>query len=241
MRDSSPDPARTWPGAMRSTSTTSQPASAQWRASDAPKTPAPTTTSERSPVTAGRLAGRVAGPPGACVRDGRSPARSGRAPQRPLPPRRLGCTASAPPGTALGSGCWSRLGNEAVRPGGWGSSRARDLANLLGLRPESGTKSRAARELRWIGPGTEADPGQFGRSPRQGLRPKWPAPGSRSGPGVRARLGRDRRRGCALVGVVRGAECASRPSRPSGAASPRLPPLPRSDSRRAHPSAMAGA
>ena len=56
MRDSSLDPERTWPGAMRSTSTTAQPASAQWRATDAPKTPAPTTTSERSPVTAGRLA-----------------------------------------------------------------------------------------------------------------------------------------------------------------------------------------
>src|SRR3954447_18581538 len=56
IRDSSPDPARTWPGEMRSTSTVSQPASAQWRASDAPKTPAPTTTSERSAVTARRLA-----------------------------------------------------------------------------------------------------------------------------------------------------------------------------------------
>src|SRR3954462_6521767 len=59
MRDSSPEPARTWPGATRSTSTTSQPASAQWRASDAPKTPAPTTTSEGGLLTAGRLvAGR---------------------------------------------------------------------------------------------------------------------------------------------------------------------------------------
>jgi hypothetical protein len=60
-RDSSPDPERTWPGAIRSTSTTSQPASAQWRATDAPKTPAPTTTSDRSPVTAGRLAARAPG------------------------------------------------------------------------------------------------------------------------------------------------------------------------------------
>ena len=58
MRDSSPEPARTWPGATRSTSTTSQPASAQWRASDAPNTPAPTTTSEGRLLTARRLDGR---------------------------------------------------------------------------------------------------------------------------------------------------------------------------------------
>src|SRR6478672_3755286 len=44
--DSSPEPARTWPGATASTSTTSHPASAQWRASEAPNTPAPTTMSE---------------------------------------------------------------------------------------------------------------------------------------------------------------------------------------------------
>ena len=56
MRDSSPEPARTCPGATRSTSTTSQPASAQWRASDAPKTPAPTTTSEGGLLTARSLA-----------------------------------------------------------------------------------------------------------------------------------------------------------------------------------------
>src|SRR5512133_3418818 len=58
MRDSSPEPARTWPGATASTSTTSQPANAQWRASDAPNTPAPTTTSEGRLVTARRLAAR---------------------------------------------------------------------------------------------------------------------------------------------------------------------------------------
>ena len=57
IRDSSPEPARTWPGATRSTSVTSQPASAQWRASDAPKTPAPTTTSEGGLLTARRLDG----------------------------------------------------------------------------------------------------------------------------------------------------------------------------------------
>jgi hypothetical protein len=56
MRDSSPEPARTWPGATASTSTTSQPASAQWRASDAPNTPAPTTRSEGRLLTARRLA-----------------------------------------------------------------------------------------------------------------------------------------------------------------------------------------
>src|SRR6185436_4870967 len=48
IRDSSPDPARTWPGATRSTSVTSHPVREHWRASDAPNTPAPTTTSERS-------------------------------------------------------------------------------------------------------------------------------------------------------------------------------------------------
>src|SRR6478672_3807322 len=48
IRDSSPDPARTWPGATRSTRVTSHPVREQWRASDAPNTPAPTTTSERS-------------------------------------------------------------------------------------------------------------------------------------------------------------------------------------------------
>src|ERR671932_155227 len=47
IRDSSPEPERTWPGEMRSTRRTSQPTRAQWRASDAPKTPAPTTMSER--------------------------------------------------------------------------------------------------------------------------------------------------------------------------------------------------
>ena len=57
MRDSSPEPARTWPGATRSTSTTSQPANAQWRASDAPNTPAPTTTSEGRLLIARRLDG----------------------------------------------------------------------------------------------------------------------------------------------------------------------------------------
>src|SRR5512133_62645 len=56
MRASSPEPARTWPGATASTSTTSQPASAQWRASEAPNTPAPTTTSEGRLLTARRLA-----------------------------------------------------------------------------------------------------------------------------------------------------------------------------------------
>src|ERR687886_612145 len=47
IRDSSPEPERTWPGEMRSTRRTSQPTRAQWRASDAPKTPAPTTMSDR--------------------------------------------------------------------------------------------------------------------------------------------------------------------------------------------------
>src|SRR5919197_6392054 len=44
---------------MRSTRTTSHPASAQRRASDAPRTPAPTTTSERPAVTDRRLAARL--------------------------------------------------------------------------------------------------------------------------------------------------------------------------------------
>jgi hypothetical protein len=57
IRDSSPEPARTCPGATRSTRTTSQPARAQWRATDAPNTPAPTTTSEGGPLTARRLDG----------------------------------------------------------------------------------------------------------------------------------------------------------------------------------------
>src|SRR3954451_14545289 len=47
IRDSSPDPARTWPGKSASTSVTSQPDSAHCRASDAPNTPAPTTITER--------------------------------------------------------------------------------------------------------------------------------------------------------------------------------------------------
>src|SRR4051812_5498639 len=45
-RDSPPDPARTWPAATGSTSVTSQPSCASWRAVAAPKTPAPQTITE---------------------------------------------------------------------------------------------------------------------------------------------------------------------------------------------------
>src|SRR4051812_27398686 len=56
-RDSPPEPARTWPGAIRSTSVTSQPVIAQRRASEAPNTPAPTTIMDLTAIA--RYRGRL--------------------------------------------------------------------------------------------------------------------------------------------------------------------------------------
>src|SRR5207244_2254988 len=48
-RDSPPEPARTWPAATGSTSVTSQPSRASWRAVAAPNAPAPQTMTEGTP------------------------------------------------------------------------------------------------------------------------------------------------------------------------------------------------
>src|SRR5215211_3472395 len=52
--DSPPEPARTWPAATGSTSVTSQPSIASWRAVAAPKTPAPQTITEGTDETLSR-------------------------------------------------------------------------------------------------------------------------------------------------------------------------------------------
>jgi hypothetical protein len=65
---------------------------------------------------------------------------------------------------------WSRMGNEGGKPGGPGASRARDLANLLGLAADGAANPRQFANSAGLASETEADPAQFGRSHSKVLR-----------------------------------------------------------------------
>ena len=124
-RDSPPDPARAWPGATASTSVTSQPVIAQRRASAAPKTPAPTTMTDR--LTAPD-ASRPRGPasrPGVRGVDRARTAAAPRAGSVEACPTSPPCSTDGPrPGlpAAASSGATPPTGATSSRPSPWATT-----------------------------------------------------------------------------------------------------------------------
>jgi hypothetical protein len=74
------------------------------------------------------------------------------------PPR---CSASAPPGSALRPGRWSRFGNEGGEPGGSGGLVRARLANLPGFLSESASDPGQLANWAGLAAETAADPAQF--------------------------------------------------------------------------------